>query len=78
MNKTNLISKAVNIVGLQPLAAVCGVSYQAVRKWQKKGSLPRTEWTGETDYGSLIESATDGKVRKEALMEDGIVNRLYQ
>ena len=35
-------------------AAVCGVSRPAIDKWEKKGRLPRTEWTGETTYAEKI------------------------
>ena len=64
----NLISQAVEIVGLAKLARILGVTYQAIRKWEAKGRLPRTEWTGETDYASLIEEATEGKVLKARLL----------
>jgi len=64
----NLISKAVEIVGLAELARKLGVTYQAIRKWEKKGRLPRTEWTGETAYAAAIEQATQGKVTKEQLL----------
>lgn len=65
---TNLITKAIDIVGLQKLAVACGVSHQAVRKWERQGRLPRTEWTGETDYSAKIETATDGVVKKSDLL----------
>jgi len=47
---SNLITEAVNVVGLKKLATELGVTYQAIRKWEKAGRLPRTEWTGETNY----------------------------
>ena len=71
MDKTTPITQAVRIVGLQPLAAICGVSYQAVRKWEKAGRLPRTEWTGETNYRSKIAAATDYKVTVDQLLQLG-------
>jgi DNA-binding transcriptional regulator YiaG len=55
------ISKAIQALGLQPLAKLCGVTYQAVRKWEAAGRLPRTEWTGETDYASKISAACADK-----------------
>lgn len=64
----NLITKAIEIVGLQKLARLLGVTYQAIRKWEAKGRLPRTEWTGETDYAAQIEQATEGKVPKACLL----------
>lgn len=64
----NALDEAVQLLGLQPLAKLCDVSYQAVRKWQRAGRLPRTEWTGETDYAARIERATEGKVTRAALL----------
>lgn len=66
--KPNLISQAIEIVGLVRLAGALGVTYQAIRKWESKGRLPRTEWTGETDYAATIEAETGGKVSKAALL----------
>ncbi|MBU9502861.1 hypothetical protein KTE58_23750 [Burkholderia multivorans] len=45
------------------------VTYQAVKKWAAKGRLPRTEWTGETDYSSAIERITGKFVSKAALLQ---------
>lgn len=43
--------------GLPALAQLLGVSYVAIRKWQERGRLPRTEWTGETQYAARIAAA---------------------
>lgn len=59
---------AIDQVGLTQLAKACGVSHQAVRKWQRQGRLPRTEWTGETAYAAAIEQATAGEVKRDVLM----------
>jgi HD-like signal output (HDOD) protein len=70
-NKTCPISKAVDLVGLQPLSNVLGVTYQAIRRWEKSGCLPRTEWTGETDYASKIAAAVaeaGGSITKQDLL----------
>lgn len=29
----------------------------AILKWEKRGKLPRTEWTGETNYAEQLEHA---------------------
>lgn len=68
MNR-NLISKAIELAGLHQIAAGCGVTYQAVRKWEAAERLPRTEWTGETNYAEVIEQMTAGLVSKEALLK---------
>lgn len=64
----NLISQAIEIVGLAKLARALGVTYQAIRKWEARGRLPRTEWTGETDYAALIEAETEGRITKVDLL----------
>lgn len=64
----NLITKAIEIVGICKLAVACGVRYQSIYKWQKQGRLPRTDWTGETDYASRIEEATKGAVTRDQLL----------
>lgn len=40
--------------GATTVAAACGVSPRAVYKWVASGCLPRTEYTGETDYAVRI------------------------
>jgi len=44
------------------------VTYQAVKKWAVKGRLPRTEWTGESNYAAAIERLTGGQVPREKLL----------
>lgn len=63
----NLITQAIDLAGLGKLAAACGVTYQALRKWELAGRLPRTDWTGETDYAARIDAATGGVVSRPAL-----------
>ena len=65
----NLITQVIELVGLRPLAQACGVSHQAVRKWEAAGRLPRTEWTGETNYSEVIEHITGGQVRRCDLLK---------
>lgn len=62
------LSRAIEIVGLQPLAKALSVTYQAIRKWEAMGRLPRTEWTGETNYASIIEQQTNGEITRAQLL----------
>lgn len=49
---------AVNSAGGPVQAArACSVSRQAVDKWVANGYLPRTEYTGETDYARRLSEA---------------------
>jgi hypothetical protein len=65
---------AVSILGgPAPVANLCDVSRPAVDKWLRKGRLPRTEWTGETDYASKIAAKCrivdpESKITREALL----------
>ena len=68
MKQENKITEAIGIIGLQPLAKAVGLSYQAILKWEKAGRLPRTEWTGETNYSAVIERLTEGKVSRGDLL----------
>ena len=71
MIKQNPITEAINHVGLINLARAVGVTYQMVRKWESAGRLPRTDWTGETNYSAIIQKSTGGLVtRKELLNKD--------
>lgn len=63
------IAEAVKEYGSKFIAEACGVSRQAVEKWVERGRMPRTDFTGETNYAEEIESATKKRVRKAALLQ---------
>lgn len=67
MEKTP-IEIAIDLVGAPKIAAACKVSAQAVYKWQAKRRLPRTEWTGETDYASSIAALCSNRVTRDELL----------
>jgi hypothetical protein len=66
------LEKAREILGsYDAIGIVCGgLSGKAVLKWKKNGRPPRTEYTGETHYASLIASATKRKVKRSDLLPD--------
>lgn len=76
--RNHALSAALQIVGgYAALAKVCGINTSAVWRWQQRGKLPRTEWTGETHYAENIEAATG--ITKAALLSyvgvrDGKIN----
>ena len=49
------------------LAAAIRVKGQTLHHWRTRG-MPRTDWTGETDYAKRIERATKRSVRADALL----------
>lgn len=55
------LSQAITQVGGPSEAArICDVSPAAVGKWLKRGHLPRTEYSGETNYAELLAKASKG------------------
>ena len=69
MKNKNLITTTIDLVGLVNLARACDVSHQAVRKWEKADRLPRTEWTGESNYSKVFEAITKGEVKRSQLLK---------
>ncbi len=64
-----IVTRAVEAAGgPKVVAGATGKTYQAVLKWMDKG-LPRTEWTGETNYAETLERLTKGKFSKAALLK---------
>lgn len=49
MNQKTL-EDVIKTVRVAVVADVCGVSQRAIYKWMDNGKLPRTEYTGETNY----------------------------
>ena len=68
MSTSNPLDRAVEFVGLAKLSRELTVSHQAIRKWQRAGRMPRTEWTGETDYSQAIQRLTAGAVSRDMLL----------
>ena len=69
MKKQNPVQIAVMQAGGQAaVARACGVRQQSVYRWVHRGHLPRTEWTGETDYSSVLASLDGVTVTREELL----------
>lgn len=58
----NPLEKSINLIGIMKVSKAAGVTNGAVMNWQRRGKLPRTEWTGETNYAEKISEATGGEV----------------
>lgn len=66
----NPIQLAIDAVGGRTsAAALLGISYVAVRKMAEKGVLPRTDYTGETNYAQIFAEHSNGKLTKEWLLD---------
>lgn len=69
MSTDTPLDEALKIVGPTALARGLGLTPKAVRKWKAAGRLPRTEWTGETQYAAAIERLTGGQVAAARLLQ---------
>lgn len=66
----NSLSDAVALVGGPSSAAeACGRSTRAIYKWLSKGALPRTEYSGETNYAKCLADRAEGKFTADRLLE---------
>jgi hypothetical protein len=63
------LEKAIAKLGLAALAKALGLTAPALRKWQRAGRLPRTEWTGETSYAKQIEELSASEVTRADLLK---------
>ena len=45
--------------GISAAAKACDRSYQALNKWRLAARLPRTDYTGETDYAERLSKAAE-------------------
>ena len=62
------LARAIDLLGgFSAVGRIVDRSPRAVRKWRDDG-LPRTEWTGETNYAEQFEKASRGKVKKSILL----------
>lgn len=60
---------AVLLVGRRKVAEACGVGQAAVLRWESNACLPRTDFTGETDYAERISRATNFAFSAKLLRE---------
>lgn len=64
------LKKAIaNIGGVAKASSVCGVSQRAIYKWLAAESLPRTDYTGETDYAHRLAAVSGGQFTAQWLLD---------
>ena len=65
----NPIKHAFDMIGGRTKAAhLLGKSYMAMSKMEKRGVLPRTEYTGETNYAQILANHSNGLFTAEWLL----------
>lgn len=68
--KMNPVQQAISAAGGRTKAsALLGISYVAIRKMAEKGVLPRTDYTGETNYAEILASNSNGTITREWLLD---------
>jgi len=71
MADSKALKSAIDQVGGPPVAAaLCGLTPRGIYKWLARGSLPRTEYTGETNYAELLAAASNDAFSAEWLREN--------
>ncbi|WJY16333.1 Cro/Cl family transcriptional regulator [Pectobacteriaceae bacterium CE90] len=55
------LGDVIRDVKVSVVANACGLTPKAVYKWIQRGSLPRTDFTGETCYAKKIALVSNGK-----------------
>lgn len=62
------IDEAIEIVGLQKLAAELGISYQSMIGWKDRNRMPDSEYSCRTRYAEKIQKLTNGKVKQRDIL----------
>ena len=70
------VTIAIKKIGLTPVARKCGIKPSSVSKWRNRGALPRTDYTGETDYAGAIAELSQGEFSREDLLRPLSQSRL--
>ena len=65
----NPLQVSIETIGPYKLAELVGLRGPSIYKWLQRGQLPRTEWTGETNYAAVIVDAMGGKVTRAQLLQ---------
>lgn len=69
VNETPLAQVVREIGGQVKAGEACGVTAAVIGRWIKQQHLPRTDYTGETDYAGALSKATEGKFSREWILE---------
>lgn len=68
MQPTSL-GQIIKKIRVPVVARACELTPRAIYKWIGNGSLPRTDYTGETKYAEKIAQASDGQFTADQILE---------
>lgn len=63
------LGEVIKTIRVPVVAIACGVSARAIYKWIDRGSLPRTDFTGETTYAQKISTVSGGQFSEQQILE---------
>jgi len=67
------LKESISIVGgVAKASTICGISQRAIYKWLSSDSLPRTEYSGETQYARSLAEASGGRFSAEWLLAEAL------
>jgi len=67
--QTPALGDVIKLVKVSVVANACGRTPKAIYKWIERGTLPRTDFTGETNYAELIAKASEGRFTATQILE---------
>ena len=65
----NSLGEIITKIRVPVVAKACGCSPRAIYKWIANGSLPRTDYTDETNYAEKIALASGGQFTAAQIRE---------
>ncbi|BFQ92342.1 MULTISPECIES: helix-turn-helix domain-containing protein [Gallibacterium] len=61
------LKNLIDTLSVSEVSAICGVSIRAVYKWRTSNALPRTDYTGETNYSERLAKALNYSVTADEI-----------
>lgn len=68
MQPTSL-GQIIKQIRVPVVAQACELTPRAIYKWIRSGSLPRTDYTGETKYAEKIATASEGQFTADQILK---------
>ena len=65
-------SELIKSIGVSAISKACDCSPRAIYKWIERDALPRTDFTGETNYAERIAIASDGRFSADLIRKVGL------
>ncbi|TCJ96175.1 hypothetical protein EV694_1727 [Volucribacter psittacicida] len=63
------LTHIIDRIGVSNVARLCGITSRAVYKWRALNTLPRTDYTGETQYAEILALALNNGMTAEDIKQ---------